>query len=128
MVGGPSADCADTVMVKVGSEALEVPLLAVILMLAYAPTSAAAGVPDSSPVAVLKFAQEGSFCIENVRACPCGSVAVGLKLYAVPAVTAVAGVPLIVGGPSAACAATVIVKAGSEALAVSLLAVMMMLA
>ena len=59
---------------------------------------------------------------------PCGSVAVGVKLYAEPAVTAVAGVPRIVGGPSTDCAETVMLKAGSEALAVPSLTVITMFA
>lgn len=53
--------------------------------------------------------------MENVRVLPDGSLAVGVKEYAVPAVTLVAGVPEIVG-PEAPDT-TVIVKAGSEALA-----------
>jgi len=53
--------------------------------------------------------------MENVRLLPDGSLAVGVKEYAVPAVTLVPGVPEIVG-PEAPDT-TVIVKAGSEALA-----------
>jgi hypothetical protein len=79
------------------------------------PTSAAAGVPLSCPVIVLKLAHEGGFARENVRLLPDGSLAVGVKEYAVPAVTRVPGVPEIVG-PEAPDT-TVIVKAGSEALA-----------
>ena len=57
-MGGPT-DCAETVMVKAASDALEVPLLTLILMLAKVPTFAALGVPESRPVFVLKAAQEG---------------------------------------------------------------------
>jgi hypothetical protein len=54
--------------------------------------------------------------MENVRACPSGSLAPGVKLYAEPTVTDVAGLPLIVGGPSTAL--TVSVNVGSEAASV----------
>jgi hypothetical protein len=54
--------------VKAGSEAEEVPLLTLIVMFAKLPTLAADGVPDSSPVSVLKFIHDGTFCAENVRA------------------------------------------------------------
>ena len=66
--------------------------------------------------------------MEKVSACPSGSAAVGVKLYAEPAVTDVAGVPRIVGGPSTGCVETVTVKAASEALAVPLLTLIVMLA
>ena len=43
-----------------------------------------------------------------------GSLAVGVKLYAEPALTAVVGTPLIVGFASTGSTETVTVKAGSE--------------
>jgi hypothetical protein len=63
--------------------------------------------------------------MENVRACPSGSLAPGVKLYSEPTVTEVAGLPLIVGGPSAA-AMTVSVNAGSEAARAPLLTLIVM--
>ena len=66
---------------------------------------------------VLKVAQLGWPEIEKVSVLPLGSVVVGVKLYAEPAVTEAAGVPLIVGGGLLA-AFTVIEKLGSEALLV----------
>jgi hypothetical protein len=72
IVGGPSGGggggaAAFTVRVKAGSEAEDVPLLTLIVMLAKLPTLAEDGVPDSSPVSVLKFIHDGTFCAENVR-------------------------------------------------------------
>ncbi len=67
------------------------------------------------PVATLKVAQDGRFCTLNESASPLVSLACGVKVYAVPAVAMVAGVPEMVGG--LAGAETVIEKAGSEALA-----------
>ncbi len=54
--------------------------------------------PVSAPVVVLKLAQLGLLVLEKVSVLPLGSVVLGVKLYAVPAVTDVVGVPLIVGG------------------------------
>jgi hypothetical protein len=54
-------------------------------------------VPESWPVAILKFAQEGLFWILNESASPLASAAVGLKLYAAEAGTDVAGLPEMVG-------------------------------
>jgi hypothetical protein len=51
-------------MVKGASEALLVPLLAEIVIAAELPSSAVPGVPDSSPVVVLKVAQLGFPAIE----------------------------------------------------------------
>ena len=62
------------------------------------PVLAEGGVPLSCPVAMLKFAQDGLFVIENDRVLPDGSVVVGVNEYAVPAVTLVGGVPDMVGG------------------------------
>jgi len=112
-VGLPTAAC--TVIVKAGKVADPLPSLTLIRMPALLPTSAAAGVPPSCPLAVSKLAQEGLLAIENVRLLPDGSLAVGVNEYAVPAVTLVAGVPEI-EGPEAPDT-TVIAKAGKEALA-----------
>jgi hypothetical protein len=110
MVGGVAAV---TVMLKVGSEAVEVPSLTEIATPANVPTSVVAGVPVRAPVVALNVAQLGFPVIENVSVPPLGLVAVGVNEYAEPATTEVAGVPLIVGG-----AETVIENAGSDALAV----------
>ena len=50
--------------------------------------------------------------------CPRGALALGVKLYAEPALTDVAGLPLIVGSPPTEGCETVMVKAGSEAVCV----------
>jgi hypothetical protein len=73
-------------------------------------------VPESCPVLALKLAQPGLFVIEKLSVLPLGSVVVGVKLYAEPAVTVAGGLPLMVGGLLAAF--TVIEKLGSEALLV----------
>jgi hypothetical protein len=68
------------------------------------PVSVALGLPDSWPVVALKLAQVGAFWIENVSLPPSESLAVGVKLYWVPTVTPVMGVPDIVavaGAPAA---------------------------
>jgi hypothetical protein len=72
----------------------------------YVPRSVAAGVPLNCPVALLKPAQPGFPVMENVRLFPAGSLAVGVKEYAVPTVTLVPGVPEIVGGDGAALPAS----------------------
>lgn len=56
------------------------------------------GVPLSLPVLVLKLAQDGLFAMANVSVLPSGSFAVGVNEYAVPTLTEVGGVPLMVGG------------------------------
>ena len=58
---------AFTVIAKAAMEADELPSLTLITMPASVPTSAAAGVPLSCPVAALKPAQDGLFAMENVR-------------------------------------------------------------
>jgi hypothetical protein len=104
-----------TVIANADNEADALPSLTLITMPEVVPTFAAVGVPLSCPVALLKLAQEGWLVMEKVRVLPDGSVVVGVKEYAVPTVTLVAGEPEIVGPETPA--ATVIAKAGSEALA-----------
>ena len=87
-----------TVIANASSDADALPLLTLITIPLYVPTSLADGVPLSCPVAILKVAQAGLFVIENERRLPEGSLAVGVNEYAVPAVTLVAGVPEMVGG------------------------------
>src|SRR5690349_12193945 len=61
------------------------------------PTCWAAGVPDTRPVAVSNDAQAGRFEMPNVSVSPSGTLAVGATGSAAPTVTAVVGVPEIVG-------------------------------
>src|SRR5262245_44918195 len=56
------------------------------------------GEPCSRPVVGSNTAQAGRLRMENVRACPSGSLAVGVKLYDAPTTIEVAGVPEMVGG------------------------------
>ncbi|HXQ21003.1 MAG TPA: hypothetical protein VN812_04970 [Candidatus Acidoferrales bacterium] len=83
-----------TVIVNGARDADAVPSLTEIVMLAYVPTLAAGGVPDSWPVAVLNVAQAGWFSIAN-RCVLTRPDTVGVKAYADPACTEVGGVPLI---------------------------------
>ena len=55
------------------------------------------GVPLSLPVMRLKLAQYGRPAAENLSASPSGSLARGVKLYAVSARTVLGGVPEICG-------------------------------
>ena len=73
------APAAFTVIVKAAREALATPSVALITMPGSVPTSVAAGVPLSCPVAMLKFAHEGWLLIEKVRPLPAGSLAVGMN-------------------------------------------------
>jgi hypothetical protein len=102
-----------TVIVNGASEALAVPSLTEIVMLGKLPAFAVDGVPLSWPFVVLNVAQLGLFVIEKLSVPPRGLDAVGVKLYACPDRTEVAGAPEIVGGAS-----TVIVNGASEALPV----------
>jgi hypothetical protein len=121
-VGATTA--AFTVIANADNEADALPSLTLITTPEVVPTSAAAGVPLSCPLAVLKLAQEGWFVMEKVRALPDGSVVVGVKVYAVPTVTLVFGEPEIVGPETPA--ATVMANAGNEALATPSVALMTM--
>src|SRR3984957_7065623 len=95
-------------MENAGSDADAVPVLTLIVMFAYVPSSAVVGVPLSSPVAMLKLAQDGLCAIEKLRELPAGPLAVGVKAYACPASTDFAGVPVIVGGFAAPAAAGIL--------------------
>ena len=81
-------------------------------MLLYIPTFAALGVPESLPFAMLKVAQVGLLVTAKLTVWPLGSLTVGVNEYALPACTAVAGVPLIVGA-AAGDPVTLMVNAGS---------------
>jgi hypothetical protein len=117
---GPEAPDA-TVIAKAGSEALATPSLALITMPGSVPTSAAAGVPLSCPLAMLKLAHAGLLVTENVSPLPAGSLAVGVNEYAIPTVALAPGVP-----ESEGPATTVIVNAGSDALVTPSLTLMTM--
>jgi hypothetical protein len=104
-----------TVIENAGSDVVALPSLALITMFAYEPTFAAVGVPDNWPVLVLKVAQAGLFVMLKLSASPSSSLAEGMKVYDCPAVTAVAGAPLIVGALLAE-AFTEIENGGREAM------------
>jgi hypothetical protein len=55
------------------------PSLTAMTMFGYAPTSAAAGVPESAPVQPLKLAHEGLLAILNQTVRPRGSEVWGVK-------------------------------------------------
>src|SRR6185312_9998232 len=94
---------AVTCRANAGSAALILPSLTLMRMPDVVLT--VVGVPDSRPVEASKLAQPGLFAIENVSALPSGSLAVGRKEYAVPAVIDVTGVPEMVGARlGASCA------------------------
>src|SRR5687767_6917653 len=119
MVGARLA-CARTCSVKPGSEVVAMPSVTEMMMLDVLPTLDEVGVPESRPVEVLNVAQLGRFWIENCSELPSGSLATGVKLYALPAVTLVAGVPVMVGARfvgGVVGALTVMLKAGSEVVA-----------
>jgi hypothetical protein len=84
-------------------------------MFAKLPTFALAGVPCKRPVLVENVAHDGRFTMLNVSVPPFASAAVGVKVYCVPTVPVVAGVPEIVGGTFAAV--TAIANAGNAAVA-----------
>src|SRR5258708_170598 len=95
--GAPAMTCVGlTVMENAGSEALAVPSLTEMTMLEVVPALAAAGVPLSLPVEVLNVAHEGPLLIENVKAAPLPPAALGVNAYARPAVTLLAGLPVMV--------------------------------
>jgi hypothetical protein len=75
---GPAA-AALTAIAKAGNAADALPSLTLITMPESVPTSAAAGVPLSCPVAVLKVPQGGLLLMEKVSAPPDGSLAVGVN-------------------------------------------------
>ncbi len=86
-----------TAIAKAGKVALVVPSLTAMAMFEYVPTLAAVGVPDNSPVALLKVAQLGAFFTLKLSTVPLGSVVAGVKLYALPSSTEASGVPDMVG-------------------------------
>jgi hypothetical protein len=105
---------AFTVIENAGKDVVALPSLALMTMFAYEPTFVAAAVPDNRPVLALNVAQLGLFVMLKLRASPSASLADGMKVYDCPAVTAVAGAPLMVGALLAE-AFTEIENAGKEA-------------
>jgi hypothetical protein len=75
--GGGGEEAALTVIVNAASEADWEPSLTLMTMPEYVPTFEAVGLPLRSPVAVLKLAQDGTFCAENVSVVPLGPLAEG---------------------------------------------------
>ena len=68
-----------TLIEKAGKDVLTPPAEALMTIFGYEPTCAVFGVPESSPVVVLKLAQLGSPAMEKVRVSPALSLAVGTK-------------------------------------------------
>lgn len=91
-------------------------MLTLIVMPLVVPMSAAAGVPSSPPVELLKVAHPGRLAMLNVKVPPLTSLALGVNEYCVPAVAVVEGVPVIVsgllGGGTLGAALTAIENAG----------------
>lgn len=63
-----------------GNAAEVIPSLTLITMFEYMPTLAAAGVPESIPVLLLKVSHDGRLEMLNVSLSPSGSEAAGVKL------------------------------------------------
>jgi hypothetical protein len=100
------------VIPNAGKDAVKRPSLTVMTMFENEP--AALGVPLKRPLAVSNVAQLGRFWIVKPSVPPSGSLAAGVNEYALPAVTEVDGVPLIVGARFVGGGAvTLIAKAGS---------------
>lgn len=110
-----SVAAEETVIAKAGSDADSDPSLTLIMMPVEVPTLAAAGVPLRLPVPLLNVAHEGLPLIEKVNVPPPGLDAVGLNVYAVPAVTLVGGVPEMAGGGGGVDDFTVIANGGKAA-------------
>jgi hypothetical protein len=85
----------DTAMLNDGSEADVTPSVTTIRIDENVPVDD--GVPDRRPVDVLNVAQDGLLRTEKVSVRPSGSLAVGVKVYAVPTRAVVGGVPVMVG-------------------------------
>jgi hypothetical protein len=89
-------------MLNAGKLAVAAPSVTLIRMLECIPTFAIVGVPERAPVEASNEAHDGWFVIEKVSGSPFSSFAIGAKLYCVPGLTAVPGVPEIVGALFAA--------------------------
>jgi hypothetical protein len=113
LMTGAALDGAFTAIVKAGSDVLAMPSLTLITMFAYDPACEDVGVPLRRPFEVLNVAQPGLFAMLKASVSPFASEADGWKVYALPAVTDVAGAPLTTGAVLVA-AATVIENVGRE--------------
>lgn len=125
-VGGVQLSVAEpfaislTLMLKAGKDTVVRPSLTRITIFEYDPTCALVGVPARRPVEVLKLAHDGGLEMLKVSRSPLGSLAVGVKAYALPTRTDVAGDPEMVGAPfedgsDVGGGVVVMVKAGNRA-------------
>ena len=80
MTGGGGGAAFATVIEKEGNDELEDPSLTLITIPGSVPTFAAAGVPDSWPVELLKLAHEGLAAIEKLSFAPLESLALGRNM------------------------------------------------
>jgi hypothetical protein len=112
IVGRTFDDC--TVIENAGSGVDAMPSLTLMTMLPYVLMCDAPGVPCSVPFVALNVAHVGRFAIENASELPSASDAVGVKVYSVPCVAVVAGVPEMTGGRFGVGAVTVIENEGIE--------------
>ena len=126
MLGGGGGAATSTVMVKAGREAVCAPSDTLITIGLEVPMSDAAGVPVSFPVFVSNAAHEGLPVMANVSLLDLASEALGWNVYATPTVALLPGVPEIVGGVGGVSTLTLIAKAGSDAVCVPSLTLMMM--
>ncbi len=80
MTGGGGGGAFATMIANAGREELLDPSLTLITMPGSVPTFAAAGMPDSWPVLLLKVAHEGFAEIEKVSFVPLASLALGRNI------------------------------------------------
>jgi hypothetical protein len=91
-------------MEKAGSETFVVPSDTLMMMFDHLPT--VVGFATTAPVIWSKFNHVGLFAIEKRNESPSASLALGRKLYQLPALTEVVGVPEITGAAAIANEAT----------------------
>jgi hypothetical protein len=113
---GATFGTAATVIANEGSDAVARPSFTLMTMPDVVPTFAVDGVPLNRPVDVLNVAQVGMPWMLNVSGSLSASVAVGWNAYAWPAVTLLAGVPVMVGAVLGG-ALTVIANEGNDVVA-----------
>src|SRR5918994_2117829 len=114
-----------TVIVKGASPALSLPSLTRIWIFEYVPTLAAVGVPDNTPVALLKVSHAGRLLMLKLSVPRFSSLAVGAKRYAAPTATDVAGVPEMTGATLSRRAARIENRSGALELVPSLTVIWM---
>src|SRR5262245_27850306 len=93
----PALAAAFTVSAKAGRAAVLLPSDTLMTMFEVVPMWWSHGVPESLPVEVLKLAQPGLLLMAKVSLSLFASLAVGWKVYALPAVTLLPGAPAIFG-------------------------------